>query len=348
MLDNPKKIKSIDKSNMLGVIARFVELIESGYKAARSLEFDFGNCNNGMVFLGLGGSAIGGDIIKDWIGDKIPNGVRVERGFELSSQIGRDSLVVCCSYSGNTKETISMLRAVLSSKNKNKNLLLISSGGKLAEIAEKKKLPIIPLKAGLPPRATLASVISAISVISDSIGWTRKASSEILAAADSCNAFLNRVLAMEVPESKNLAKQLAHQLYGFIPIAIAPNCMESVARRWKTQMNENAKQHCFFSTFPEISHNEIVPWQRDARSDALVAILLRGKGLNGDLEKNFAKFESVLKGSARTISISPIGKSRIENLLSHVLIADFTSAYSAILSHVDPTPVEEIVTFKKN
>ena len=344
MLDDAKKIKSIDKSDMLGMISRFSDLIESGYKAAGALEFDFKDCDGGLVFLGLGGSAIGGDIIRDWIGDRIPSGVRVERGFDLSSPIGQNSLVICCSYSGNTRETVSMLNDAMMSGNR--NLVIISSNGKLADMAKGKKLPFVRLDSGMPPRTTLASVVSAVSVISDSIGWTRKASSEILAAADSCGAFLRRNLDQKVPEPKNLAKQLAHQLHGFIPVAIAPNCMESVARRWKTQMNENAKQHCFFGTFPEISHNEIVPWQRDARSDALVAILLKGAELNKELEKSFAKFESVIKKSARTISISPVGKRRIENLLSHVLIADYTSAYSAFLSNVDPMPVDEIAGFK--
>lgn len=345
MLDDVEKTRSIDRNDMLGAISKFSDLVESGYKAARETEFDFDDCDGGLVFLGLGGSAIGGDVVRDWIGDRIPNGVRVERGYGLSSPVGKNSLVVCCSYSGNTSETISMLHEVM--KSSDENLVLISSDGKLTEIAKKRKLPLIRLEPGMPPRATLASVVSALSVISDNVGWTRKASSEILAASESCGAFLKSSLSSKVPEPKNLAKQLAHQVHGFIPVAIAPNCMESVARRWKTQMNENAKQHCFFGTFPEISHNEIVAWQRDARSDALMAIFLEGAELTSDLQEGFARFEAVIKKSARTISISPIGKSRIENLLCHVLIADFTSTYSAILSGVDPTPVDEITRFKK-
>jgi glucose/mannose-6-phosphate isomerase len=344
MLDNQNQIRLIDRSDMLGIISNFSHLVESGYESANSLEADFGYCEGGLVFLGLGGSAIGGDIIRDWIGPQIPNGVRIERGFELSAPIASDSLVICCSYSGNTRETISMLEQVLGSKHR--NVLLISSDGKLKEIAKRKKLRFVQLESGMPPRTTLPAVVSAISVISDSIGWTKKASSEILAAADACDVFIRKNLGRDVPETKNIAKQLAHQLHGFIPVAIAPNCMTSVARRWKTQMNENAKQHCFFGIFPEISHNEIVPWQRDARSDALVALLLKGAGLNEELEQGFLRLENLLRGSARTISISPVGKSKIEILLNHVLIADFTSTYSAILSRVDPTPVEEIERFK--
>jgi len=344
MLDDPRQIGLIDKGDMLGIISRFANLVESGYKSASSLEADFSDCNGGLVFLGLGGSAIGGDIIRDWIGGQIPDGVRIERGFELSGPIASDSLVICCSYSGNTRETLSMLGQAVGSKHK--NLLIISSDGKLKDIARKKRLHFIQLEPGMPPRTSLPSVVSAVSVISDSIGWTRKASSEILAAADACGIFLRKSLGQDVPEPKNLAKQLAHQIHGFIPVAIAPSCMESVARRWKTQMNENAKQHCFFGSFPEISHNEIVPWQRDARSDALVALLLKGIGLSEELEQAFARLESFLRKSARTISISPVGRSKIEVILSHVLIADFTSTYSAILSKVDPTPVDEITAFK--
>jgi len=344
MLDDAKEIKAIDKSDMLGIVSKFSELVESGCGSAKSLDLKLKEGSYGIIFLGVGGSAIGGDMLRDWLGKKIPGGVRIERGFELSSPIDRNSLVICCSYSGNTKETLNMLDEAI--RYKPKNLILISSGGELKKIAAMKKLPFIRLDKGMPPRTTLASVVAAAAVITESLGWTKKASSEILAASDSCNSFLRTNLSPKVPESKNLAKQLAHQIHGFIPAVIAPYSMESVARRWKTQMNENAKQHCFFGTFPELSHNEIVPWNRDTRSDGFVALFLEDSNLSRQVKDSFDKFERTVQKSVKTISLAQPGHSKIEMLLNHILIADYTSTYSAILSGLDPTPVDDIVAFK--
>ena len=346
MLDDLEGIRKIDESDMLGVISRFSKLVEAGYKSAKNLDYRFDELRGGIRFLGLGGSAIGGDLIRDWIGKHIPGGIRVERGYDISSPIDSNSLVICCSYSGNTVETLSMLNQIL--KSKSKNVIIITSNGELSKTAKKKSLPLIKLEKGMPPRTSLPEVVSAVSVITDQLKWTKKASSEILAASDSCGSFLKRNLAANVPESKNIAKQLAHQMHGFIPIVIAPYNMESVARRWKTQMNENAKQHCFFGTFPELTHNEIVPWQRDSRSEMLLALLLKSNERNVLLSERFKKFRETLSSSAKSIEIEPVGRGRIEMLMSHVLMADYTSAYSAILSKIDPTPVDEIVRFKSN
>jgi len=344
MLDDKKKIRLLDKSDMLGTISSFPQLIEAGSRAALSSDLGELRCKGGIRFLGLGGSAIGGDFIRDWLGNSINGGVMVERGFQLSSPVKPDSLVICCSYSGNTAETIGMLEQAM--KSKSKNMLLISSGGELEKIAKKKSLPFIKLGKVPMPRASLPMVISSVASVLDEVGSTKDAGKKLLAAADPCRKFICKELSIDVPTGKNVAKQIAHTIHGFVPVAIAPAGMTSIARRWKTQMNENAKQHCFFGTFPEISHNEIVPWLRDARSEIFVAIFLDDVFNDKRLEGGFSRFKKALTGSIKTVDVSALGKSRIESLLNHVLLADFTSVYSAFLSQVDPTPVEEITRFK--
>jgi glucose/mannose-6-phosphate isomerase len=113
-------------------------------------------------------------------------------------------------------------------------------------------------------------------------------------------------------------------------------------------MNENAKQHCFFGTFPELSHNEIVPWLRDQRSKIFTAIVLHDLLDDSKMKKGFDKFRRTIADSVRTIDVQAHGKSRIEVMMNHILLADFTSMYSAFLSGVDPTPVDEITSFKKS
>lgn len=345
MLDDKRRSHSLDESDMLGTISRTPQLIEAGRKAALSLKVGGLECSGGIRFLGLGGSAIGGDFIRDWLGKSIPGGVTVDRGFQPSSPLRKDSLAICCSYSGNTAETLGMLDQVL--KSKSENVILISSGGKLETIAKKKSLPFIKL-AKLPmPRASLPMVISSVATALDKIGATKKAGDELQKAVKPCAKFIREELSIEVPTESNAAKQIAHTVYGFVPIVIAPAGMGSVARRWKTQMNENAKQHCFFGTFPEISHNELVPWLRDIRSDSFVAIFLDDKFDDRRLEDRFNSFKRALKGSVKTIDVKASGKTRIEAMVNHVLLADFTSVYCAFLSQVDPTPVDEIARFKK-
>ena len=344
MLDDKKKIRLLDKSDMLGTISSFPKLIEDGKKVASSANLVDIECTGGIRFLGLGGSAIGGDFIRDWLGDSISGGVMVERGFRLSSPVRKDSLVICCSYSGNTAETIGMLEQAM--KSKTENLLLISSGGELEKIAKKKSLPFIKLSKVPMPRASLPMVISSVAMVLDEMGSTKDAGKKLTAAADQCRKFICSETSLDVPTEENVAKQIAHTVYGFVPVVMAPAGMTSIARRWKTQMNENAKQHCFFGTFPEISHNEIVPWLRDVRSEMFVAIFLDDIYSDKRLERGFSRFKETLMGSIKTVDVSALGKSRLESLLNHVLLADFTSVYSAFLSQVDPTPVEEIVRFK--
>ena len=344
MLDNPEKMLPLDKSDMLGTLAKFPQLVESGRKAALRIKLDMDPCAGGIRFLGLGGSAIGGDIIRDWLGGNIAGGVTVDRGFEPSAPLRKDALVICCSYSGNTVETLSMLGRVM--KSKVENIVLISSDGELAAIARSKRLPFIRLEKVPMPRASLPLVFSAVATVCDRLGLTKKASSSMISALGSCRKFIKNELAIEVPTEKNPAKQIAHTVHGFVPVAIAPVTMESIARRWKTQMNENAKQHCFFGTFPEITHNEIVPWLRDKRSQNFTAILLHDLLDNQKMKKGFDKFRGTIASSVRTIDVQAHGKSRIEVMMNHILLADFASVYSAFLSGVDPTPVDEITSFK--
>lgn len=345
MLDDKKRNRAIDKSDMIGTISRTPQLIEAGRKAASSLEVEGLECSGGIRFMGLGGSAIGGDFIRDWLGKNIAGGVTVDRGFRPSSPVRKDTLTICCSYSGNTAETLGMLGRVIGSKSK--NVILMSSGGELEKIAKKKSLPFIKLAKVPMPRASLPMVISSVATALDKVGLTKKAGDEILRAARPCGKFIRDELSMDVPTEKNSAKQIAHTVHGFVPVAISPAGMGSVARRWKTQMNENAKQHCFFGTYPEISHNEIVAWLRDLRSDGFVALFLEDKFDDRDLEKGFNGLRETLTGTVKTIDVKAYGKSRVEAMLNHILMADFASVYSAFLSQVDPTPVEEIVRFKK-
>jgi glucose/mannose-6-phosphate isomerase len=345
MLDDIEKMLPLDKSDMLGTLVKFPQLVESGRKAASKVKLEMDPCDGGIRFLGLGGSAIGGDIIRDWLGGSIAGGVSVDRGFDLSAPLRKDSLVICCSYSGNTVETLSMLNRVL--KSKVKNVILISSDGELSKIARSKDLPIIKLEKVPMPRASLPLVFSAVATVCDRLGLTKKADSTMISALGSCRKLIRKELAAGVPTEGNPAKQIAHMVHGFVPIAIAPVTIESIARRWKTQMNENAKQHCFFGTFPEVTHNEIVPWLRDERSQVFTAIFLHDLLDDAKMSKGFDRFRSAIAGSVRMIDVQANGKSRIEVMMNHLLLADFASVYSAFLSGVDPTPVHEITSFKK-
>lgn len=346
MLDNQEKMREIDRDNMLGRILSIDAMIQSGYKLANNIPIDKGGKVHGIHFLGLGGSAIGGDFVSDWIGRSIRGGVTVDRGYSISRTPAPNSLIICCSYSGNTKETLGMLNEV--NKKRSRGILMISSDGRLLEIAEEKRIPIIKLEPGMPPRTSLPMVIGALSSISDRIGWTRGASEELLSASKACGQYGGSALAPEIPTDRNPAKQLAHQMHGFVPVVIAPYTMRSLARRFRSQMNENAKQHCFSAIFPEASHNQIVPWLRDKKSDLLLPIILRDFDEEPPLVNDLDRFRDTIARSARIAEFRSVGRTRIEYLLSYLLIIDLASAYHGILSEVDPTPVNEINAFKES
>jgi len=159
ILDDRARISALDQGGMLDLVAGFGELLDEAVEIARSAELPRPESIRSVVVLGLGGSAIGGDLVTTLMGDQLKVPIKVIRGYELPGFVDASTLVIASSYSGNTEETLSALRAALETRAR---IVCLTSGGEMEEVASERGLPSIKLKAGQPPRSALPFSFAAL------------------------------------------------------------------------------------------------------------------------------------------------------------------------------------------
>ena len=353
ILDNEEQIRSIDKSNMLGTISDFSAMVRRALSF--KLEGALAPAIQNVVIAGMGGSAVSGDILLGLYAQQLKLPVEVKRGYALPAHVGEKSLVVVISYSGNTEEALQVLKSAEKQspeairKGGKAKIAVITSGGKLAEIAEKKKYPKIMIPADLQPRAALGYLFFALQTIFESTGLisvTAKAKEETV-------KILNRLTeeyAPSVPTIKNKAKQLAQKLFRKIPLILgAEGITWAAAYRWKTQFNENSSGMAFCSLLPEMNHNEIVGLNNLVRTNNdFVLIVLRDDKDNERIKKRIEITKSILAPKlAGIVQIEAEGVSSLAKMFSLILMGDFVSTYLAVLTGVDPAEIDIITRLKK-
>jgi glucose/mannose-6-phosphate isomerase len=296
-----------------------------------------------VVMCGMGGSGIVGDLLGAYLAMSFPLPVMVVRGYEIPAFVGPQSLVIATSYSGATEET---LQAAAHAKRAGASLLVITSGGRLAELGGRARV-IVP--GGLAPRAALGYLMIPALAALERWGLTAPAGREVEEAAVVLEGIASEA-APEIPTSRSPLKQLAERLIDRVPAVYAASPgLEAVARRWKCQFNENSKMLATWNAFPELNHNEAVGWGAPRALAELFAVvvlldgteparLLRRIQLTGDLAWGTA--DGVHEVRAR-------GTGRLARLFSLVLMGDLVSIYLACLRGVDPTPVEVIDAVKR-
>jgi glucose/mannose-6-phosphate isomerase len=295
-----------------------------------------------MIVAGMGGSAIGADLARAALGDRLTKPMITVRGYELPPWVTPSSVVLCASYSGNTEETLACYDAAgaLGAVR-----VVATTGGRLAEAAREDGVPVIPLPAGLQPRAAVAYMMVPALEVATLAGVAQGVRTEIDAAA----AGLERLAAEWGPDadSDSLAKRVAQRingtcvcLYGAVPTG-------AVATRWKTQLNENAKIPAFVAELPEADHNEIVGWQDAAALCGFTAVFLEDSDQHPRVRQRVELTAALIEQQAAgTLRLESVGSNPVERLLSLVLLGDLVSVYLAVLRGIDPTPVESIERLK--
>jgi len=209
----------------------------------------------GLVVAGMGGSAIGGALARAALGDHASRPILQARDYGLPPWTTPDTTVLCASYSGTTEETLACYEAAQALGAKR---VVVTTGGRLAELARADGVPVIPIPAGFQPRAAVAYMTVAALEVAAICGAAPHLTSEIDVAAD----HLGALIAEWGPDGdeQSLPKQLARSLHGCVPIVVGAGLTKAVAYRWKTQINENAEIPAFAHELPEADHNEIVGW----------------------------------------------------------------------------------------
>lgn len=284
-----------------------------------------------VVVTGLGGSGIGGSIVQNYVFDKLKVPFVVNKDYFLPSFVSKDSLVIVCSYSGNTEETIEALNHASKVK---ATVVCITSGGKVAEIAKKKGLDCILVPAGMPPRSCLGySLIQILYTLNHFSLIDNKFEKEINAAIKTMKA--------EENDTQKKAKALAKKILGKLPIIYSSATYEGVAIRFRQQLNENSKMLCWHGAIPEMNHNELVGWRDEAKDK--VVLILRNED---DYERVQTRIEInkkiIKKYTPNIIEIYSQGKSYWEKAFYLIHLTDWVSVFLADLRDLDATEVKVI------
>ncbi|MCX5749858.1 MAG: bifunctional phosphoglucose/phosphomannose isomerase [Candidatus Saganbacteria bacterium] len=345
-LDDPKKFRKTDKSDMAGLVGRFPEMMEDALKISPQGSLTIQEGIKNIVIAGMGGSAISGDITAKLLEDKADIPVSVIRNYDLPEYAGPSSLVFVLSYSGNTEETLS---AFEQASKKKASIISVTSGGALKERSASNKIPMFLIPSGLPPRASmpylLVPVLRALSICK----MMPDIDPQIEEAVSVLKAMRSKLDTGNVFE-KNPAKQAASKLKGKFPLIFGtPSGSGVSAFRWKTQLSENSKTTSVCNTFPELDHNEIVNLGELKKGKNNYCLVLLRNGADSErmvLRINATK-NIVSKGIDEIIEVPSEGDGRLSRMLSLCYFGDWVSVYLAVLNGTDPTPVHSIDRLKK-
>ena len=340
------EIKRLDPGGMYRWIKDFPGQIEDAVKIGRSasLKLKVTGVRN-IVVTGLGGSAIGGDLLRSYASGELRVPMLVNRHYFLPEFVDKNTLVVVSSYSGNTEETTAAHRDAAKRKAR---VLCITTNGETARLAKKFKHPVITVPKGYSPRAALGYSFFPMLVAFERFGLVKDKKSEI---KETISLLRAKTAVFSDPDSPdNTPLQLAKQLSGKLPIIYAPNeHLDSVAMRWRGQISENAKQLAYGHVLPEMNHNELVGWkQLPGMLKQMHAVFLRDKGTHSRVETRMTITRQVIsKYAGGTSEIWSEGKSLLARMFYLIHFGDWTSFYLAILNREDPMPVEIIDYLKK-
>lgn len=348
ILDDLKFMEKTDKANMLDLLLGFPEQCGNAYKIAEDFqpppvykETAFKN----IVFSGLGGSAIGADLIRSYLSDEIKVPVLVSRDYILPAFVDENTLVFICSYSGDTEETLS---SYYEARRRGAKIIALSSGGKLQNAAIEDKIPFVSIPKGYPPRTALGYSFFPWLMILNKLGLIGNKASDVEDTISNMSK-LSGICNPSVKTVKNPAKRLAEALKGkYIIIYAANKHFDAVITRFRGQFEENSKTLASTHVFPEMNHNETVGWENPKRLlKDFAVLLLRDVSEHPRVAMRMKITAGIIKKKSKVIEMHSEGGSLLSRMFYLIYLGDFASYYLAILNRRDPTPVEMVVYLKK-
>jgi len=339
VLDDIEHYQKTDKSGMLAHIHDMPQLCKQAWLKASELSLpqDYRDVDK-IVILGMGGSAIGGDLLSSLVIDECRVPIIVHRGYMPPAYTDERTLVIASSYSGTTEETLSAFQPLVATGTKK---LVLTSGGDIGELAKEWGIPAFIFDYQSPPRAamplsfmTLLATVVKLEFVADKTADIEEACNIVKLTDSEINE--------TVPEQNNRAKQLARKLYGKMAVIYGAEHLAEVAARWKIQINENAKAWSVSAAFPELNHNATTGYQfPDEISRRAMVIMLRSEGLHPRVDLRYGITESITgMAGIQHETIDARGKSRLAQMMSLVLLGDYVSYYLALLYGVDPYPIK--------
>ena len=341
-LDAPEIYQRFDPSNMIGRIGELPQQCLKAWQGAIDLPLppDYADVNK-VIIIGMGGSAIGGDLVRTLTMTQGKASVLVHRDYNLPQQlVDERTLVIASSYSGNTEETLSAFSQALQTSAKK---LAITTGGRLQTLAFEKGIPVFTFHYKAEPRVAFGYSFFSLLAFFKTMGLIDIDQQEV---DETIRVIEELVLNLDrsIPLEENRAKQLAVRLSGRLVTIYGAGILSEVAFRWKTQLNECSKVWAFAECFPELNHNAIVgyrypPW---INQKAFV-IMLRSALLHPRILVRYEVTADLLRDAGIDHEVvESKGDSPLSQMMSAVLLGDYVSYYLALLNEVDPSPVAAI------
>jgi len=345
-LNNLEIYRQYDPDGMLVHLRSLPQQCRQAWKKAGKFALPTGFADiDKIVICGMGGSAIGGDLLRSLTSKLNKPQIFVNRGYDLPAFVDPKTLVIASSYSGNTEETLSAFKQAL---NANCKKLAITTDGKLEDLAQENGVPVFTIDYITQPRAALGySFIPLLSLLGK-LGFLKDKSEEVERMAQTLDGLLGKV-AENIPTSLNSAKQLAIKVFGKLIVIYGAGILSPVAQRWKGQFNENSKTWAFYETFSELNHNAVVGYEfPQEMASKVYVVMLRCPSLHPRILARYQITSEILgKAGVEHEIIDSQGENDLTRMMSLVFLGDWVSYYLAMLNQTDPTPVKMIDYLKR-
>jgi glucose/mannose-6-phosphate isomerase len=339
-------IRRVDPTAMFSWLCDFPLQVEDAVQIATEASLTLNTSGvTSIVLTGMGGSAIGGDLVRSYLSGELKVPFAVSRSYALPAYVGRKTLVIVSSYSGNTEETLSSYRDAIRRKAR---VLCITTGGEVERLARRHKHSRIKVPSGLQPRAALGYSFFPLLIALSRLGFIRSQQRDI---KEAISGLKFRSQIYRDPQSPgNLPLKVAIRLHGRLPIIYsASDHLDAVNIRWRGQISENAKQLAYGNVLPEMNHNEIVGWKTDrGLMKKMTVVFLRDRGTHPRVQLRQEITRRIVRSLASDVlEVQSEGRSLLSRIISLVYVGDWASYYLAILNKQNPTPVK-VIEYLKN
>ncbi len=336
-------VAAVDTTRQFDDVLGLPDQLRDALWRAESANLEPHESPGGLVVAGMGGSGIGGALARAVLGDRASRPIVMARDYALPAWTTPDTTVLCASYSGSTEETLALYDAAgaLGARR-----IVATTGGKLADGARADRIPVIPLPGGFQPRAAVAYSLVVALEVAAMCGAGERLHAEIDVAA----AHAEALVAEWGPDGSDdcLPKTLARGLLGTVPQIAGAGLTAPIAYRWKTQINENAKLPAFANELPELDHNEICGWEGADELGPFSAVFLDDSDLHPRVRQRIELTRGwIASRGIATYRLDTVGETRMERLVSLVLLGDLVSLYLAVLRGVDPASIDAIERLKE-
>jgi glucose/mannose-6-phosphate isomerase len=319
------------QKTMSQYVAEFTDHLRQAKRIADDFQWEADVEIANVVICGLGGSGIGGSILGQLISEQCPVPIQSVKGYTIPGYVGDRTLVIACSYSGNTEET---LEAVGQAIEKDAQIACISSGGKLSDMAVKHNWPLITVPGGDPPRAAFGFAMVELLRMAEVFGLTSSAWNDELEKAI-------ELLDQEEEKIQSTARQLAESIQHKLPVIYSSPWLEGVATRWTQQVGENSKGLSWKNVYPEMNHNELVGWASGTKD--LAVIFLLSDHDHPRVARRMELSETIIRKHTPHIHhYKAKGSSRLEQALYLIHLGDWMTVYLAAFKGVDDIEIEVI------